>query len=193
MSDAPVDIEGLLATLPPSQGGRRRPWLPGLRPIHEVRPGTFTSGEHTYPADNVQPGSTSAVSVRCFFPEVVEGALWVGKILRVQEGARVTGHLTNTRIHDAGRAPPSPRSPSRGAPRELPHQRPGGAHLPGAGGPLADRRAARRALRARRDRVRTTPGRTHGRRGRGSVERRGERMMDRPSSDRSITSLRTSG
>ena len=115
MSDAPVDIEGMLATLPRSHGGRRRPWLPGLRPIHEVRPGTLTSGEHTYPASTVEPGSTSPVSVRFFFPEVVEGALWVGKILRIGEGARVTGHLTITRIRNAAmdrrRAPPEPFHP----------------------------------------------------------------------------------
>jgi hypothetical protein len=115
VAHARVDVEGILATLSAQEGGRSRPWLPGLRPVHEVRPGTFTSGEHTYPTDNVQPGSTSPVALRFFFPEVVEGALWVGKTLRVQEGARVTGHLTITHIHNAAmdrrRAPPEPFHP----------------------------------------------------------------------------------
>lgn len=80
-----------------------------------MRPGTYTSAEHTYPAGAVEPGSTSEVSVRFFFPEVVEGALWVGKTIGVQEGAHVTGHVTITRIHTAAmdrrRTPPDPFRP----------------------------------------------------------------------------------
>ena len=95
------DIEAKITILVSDDkgNGRNKPAYSGYRPAHLVRDDYLTPGIHQSSGDVVvQPGETVMGTITFITPEVYPRILWVGKIIRIQEGARVVGHAEVTQI-----------------------------------------------------------------------------------------------
>ncbi len=80
-------------------GTRRNPARNGYRPQHRVNESYLTSGiHHYYRADEVPVDGRATATVTFITPEFYPACLWVGKTIRIQEGERVVGHATVTKI-----------------------------------------------------------------------------------------------
>lgn len=90
----PPDIEGVFHL-----ASDHRTVVSGYRPEHTIHENYQTSGEHTYlNRESVGPGESANVEVRFLTPEVYPRCIWEGRVVSVQEGARVVGTLKVTRI-----------------------------------------------------------------------------------------------
>ncbi|MBP3966538.1 hypothetical protein [Paenibacillus lignilyticus] len=79
--------------------GRHKPARSGYRPAHLVRDDYLTTGTHQYYGDVIaQPGETVLGTIAFITPEVYPRTLWIGKIIRIQEGSRIVGHAEVTQI-----------------------------------------------------------------------------------------------
>ena len=75
------------------------PFGQGYRPAHLVRPDYLTTGIHHYlDKEEVYFGETALAEIAFLSPEVYPKCLWVGKRIPFQEGSRITGYATITKI-----------------------------------------------------------------------------------------------
>ena len=97
--DLGPDIEAVVTFLPTESGGRQGPARSGYRPVHAVLPDYLTSGEHRYlDREWVGPGETARAYIKFIAPEHYPRSLWPGKVISVQEGARVIGRAEIVRV-----------------------------------------------------------------------------------------------
>jgi translation elongation factor EF-Tu-like GTPase len=93
------DIEGEFHILPTNLGGRRGPAFSGYRPAHKVHDNYLTSAQHEYVGvTQIAPGETAHAKVWFITPDIYPHCLWSGRVIDVQEGSRVVGRLTVTKI-----------------------------------------------------------------------------------------------
>lgn len=82
-------------------GTRKTPAADGYRPAHRITDHYLTTGvHHYYGVDSVPPDGTAKGTITFLSPEVYPYCLWIGKKINIQEGARVVGHATITRIYN---------------------------------------------------------------------------------------------
>ena len=87
------DVLAAVTFLPTLEGGRHNPARSGYRPVHRVRDDYLTTGIHHYTeVECVNPGQTARAEISFVTPKAYPYCLWVGKIVTIQEGARVVGH-----------------------------------------------------------------------------------------------------
>ena len=80
-------------------GTRKHPVRNGYRPSHLVTDTYLTSGAHQYYGVDAVPPKGSAMGTISFItPEAYPHSLWVGKRIRIQEGAHIVGYATITKI-----------------------------------------------------------------------------------------------
>lgn len=73
----------------------------GYRPAHLIVDDYLTTGiHHYYGVDSVLPNGTAKGTITFISPEVYPHCLWVGKRLNIQEGARIVGYATITKIYN---------------------------------------------------------------------------------------------
>ena len=78
---------------------RHTPVSSGYRPAHLINDDYLTSGVHHYYSDKlVYPGESSVGTISFITPEAYPHCLWIGKKIRIQEGAKVVGYATITQI-----------------------------------------------------------------------------------------------
>jgi len=77
------------------------PFAQKYTPAHLVRTDYLTVGRHHYlDKDLVYPGETAVTNITFLTPEVYPKCLWVGKKIQFQEGSRITGYATITKIYN---------------------------------------------------------------------------------------------
>jgi len=80
-------------------GTRRHPSVEGYRPDHLVKEGYLTMGiHHYYDADEAPLIGRTKGTITFLSPEVYPACLWVGKQINIQEGAKIVGYATITKI-----------------------------------------------------------------------------------------------
>ena len=80
-------------------GTRKHPALNGYRPAHLVTTDYLTTGvHHYYGQDMVGPNETAKGTITFITPEAYPHCLWVGKKINIQEGGRIVGYATITKI-----------------------------------------------------------------------------------------------
>jgi elongation factor Tu len=85
-----------------AEGGRQTAAHSGYRPAHKVRDNYLTTGVHHYiGCDEVLPGQTVRSAITFITPEVYPYCLWVGRVIDIQEGSKLLGHVRITRIMNA--------------------------------------------------------------------------------------------
>lgn len=78
---------------------RINPAVDGYRPAHLITENYLTTGvHHYYQMDEVLPNGVAKGTITFLSPEAYPYCLWVGKRINIQEGARVVGHATITKI-----------------------------------------------------------------------------------------------
>ncbi|NOU81503.1 hypothetical protein GC101_21815 [Paenibacillus sp. LMG 31459] len=95
------DIEAKITILKGDgiRNGRSIPAYSGYRPAHLVKDDYLTTGIHQYyGAVVVQPGETVMGTITFITPEFYPRTLWIGKLIRIQEGTRIVGHAEVTQI-----------------------------------------------------------------------------------------------
>ncbi|OOG89503.1 hypothetical protein B0E41_00290 [Hydrogenophaga sp. A37] len=98
----PPDVEALVEFLPTSEGGKERSVRSGYRPNHLVAQNLLTSGHHEYlDKESVAPGESAKAQIWFLSPEQYPGCMWEGRVVRVQEGSRLVGHATITKVLNA--------------------------------------------------------------------------------------------
>lgn len=91
------DVEAIFRFI----GTRKTPAANGYRPSHLITDNYLTSGIHQYycvdsvPSDGVAKGTITFIS-----PEAYPHCLWIGKKISIQEGARIVGYATITKIYN---------------------------------------------------------------------------------------------
>ena len=80
-------------------GTRQFPTQNGYRADHKIREDYLTCGEHQYAGSNVAPvcGKIRG-TIKFIAPEHYPHTCWIGKVIPVQEGARVVGYATVERV-----------------------------------------------------------------------------------------------
>lgn len=80
-------------------GIRNRPYFDGYRPDHLVKDDYLTCGEHHYfGKDQVPPDGKAEGTITFISPDAYPACLYVGKRINIQEGARIVGYATITKI-----------------------------------------------------------------------------------------------
>ena len=80
-------------------GTRKNPATDGYRPAHLITDNYLTTGiHHYYQVNAVSPNGTAKGTITFLSPEVYPHCLWVGKKINIQEGARIVGYATITKI-----------------------------------------------------------------------------------------------
>lgn len=93
------DIEAVVTLLSADEGGRSTPAISGYRPAHSVSDDYLTSGLHQYIGqDRLAPGQSCPTNIWLLSPDLYPHSLWVGKVLKVQEGGRLVGHAKITKV-----------------------------------------------------------------------------------------------
>jgi elongation factor Tu len=78
---------------------RQTPFFNGYRPTHLVTDDYLTTGvHHYYEVEYIQNGETAIGTITFISPEAYPNCLWVGKVLRIQEGCKIVGYATVTKI-----------------------------------------------------------------------------------------------
>ena len=78
---------------------RKKPIWNGYRPMHLILDNYLTSGTHRFKdRDFVMPGEKAIGEIRFLTPEAYPNSCWIGKRIRIQEGERVVGWATVTRV-----------------------------------------------------------------------------------------------
>ncbi|WNS45335.1 hypothetical protein [Paenibacillus sp. MMS20-IR301] len=79
--------------------GRLTSACSGYRPAHLIKDDYLTTGIHQYYGDVfAQPGETVMGTITFITPEYYPRTLWIGKCIRIQEGARIVGQAEVTQI-----------------------------------------------------------------------------------------------
>lgn len=82
-------------------GTRKTPAANGYRPAHLVTENYLTTGiHHYYDVDSVLPNGTAKGTITFLSPEVYPSCLWIGKKINIQEGERIVGYATITKIYN---------------------------------------------------------------------------------------------
>ena len=93
------DIEAIISTVKTEDGGRVHPFFIGYRPDHLIKDDYLTCGVHYYYDKELIPIGESALGTITFLtPEAYPNCLWEGKVINIQEGSRIVGYATVTRI-----------------------------------------------------------------------------------------------
>jgi len=93
--DAPPDVEVIFEFI----GARKKPAVDGYRPAHLVKDGHLTTGVHHYHGvSEVPPDGTATGTIRFITPEACPACLWAGKKINIQEGRKIVGYATITRV-----------------------------------------------------------------------------------------------
>lgn len=80
-------------------GMRKHAANDGYRPAHCVSANYFTTGvHHYYEVDSVPPNGSAKGTITFISPEAYPKTLWVGKRISIQEGQRIVGYATITKI-----------------------------------------------------------------------------------------------
>ena len=80
-------------------GTRNHPATDGYRPAHLITDNYLTTGiHHYYRSGSEPPNGTAKGTITFLSPEVYPHCLWIGKKIRMQEGARIVGYATITKI-----------------------------------------------------------------------------------------------
>lgn len=80
-------------------GTRMNPAHDGYRPHHLVNDTYLTTGvHHYYDMTEVPPDGTAKGTITFLSPEAYPACLWVGKKINIQEGERIVGYATITKI-----------------------------------------------------------------------------------------------
>lgn len=83
-------------------GTRIHPCFDGYRPNHLVTDHYLTSGiHHYYDVDKVPSDGTAKGTITFITPEAYPACLWVGKRINIQEGAKIVGYATITKIFNS--------------------------------------------------------------------------------------------
>lgn len=78
---------------------RIHPANDGYRPAHLVVDDYLTTGiHHYYNVDSVPPNGTAKGTITFLSPEAYPHSMWIGKKISIQEGERIVGYATITRI-----------------------------------------------------------------------------------------------
>lgn len=78
---------------------RMHPAKDGYRPDHLIKDNYMTTGvHHYYHVTEVPPNGQAKGTITFLSPEAYPACLWVGKKISIQEGARVVGYATITKI-----------------------------------------------------------------------------------------------
>lgn len=78
---------------------RQTPAAHGYRPAHLVMDGYLATGIHHYDfVEAVPPGGTASGTITFLTPEFYPHCLWVGKKVNIEEGERIVGYVTITKI-----------------------------------------------------------------------------------------------
>ena len=78
---------------------RKTPMVNGFRPMHLILENYLTSGTHFYyDKDCVLPGEKATGAISFLTPEAYPQSCWIGKQIPIQEGERVIGMATVTRV-----------------------------------------------------------------------------------------------
>ena len=74
----------------------------GYRPAHLVNDTYLTTGvHHYYDVTEVPPDGQAKGTITFLSPEAYPSCLWVGKKINIQEGERIVGYATITRIFNS--------------------------------------------------------------------------------------------
>lgn len=93
--DRPPDVETIFRFI----GARTRPYADGYRPAHRVTDDYLTTGVHHYNGTKlVLPDGTAEGTITFLTPEAYPHCLWTGKTITVQEGDRIVGYATITKV-----------------------------------------------------------------------------------------------
>lgn len=93
--ERPPDVEAFFSF----NDVRKSPARDGYRPAHRLTDTCLTTGvHHYYDVDSVLPGASARGTITFLSPAAYPHCLWVGKQIPMQEGARVVGYATITRI-----------------------------------------------------------------------------------------------
>jgi elongation factor Tu len=80
-------------------GVRKVPIYDGYRPAHLIKDNYLTSGiHHYYNVTTVLPNETAIGTITFITPEAYPSCLWIGKKINIQEGERIIGFATITKI-----------------------------------------------------------------------------------------------
>ncbi|WP_219834274.1 hypothetical protein [Paenibacillus sp. R14(2021)] len=92
-----ADVEAKIMFFP--KDGRTGPAISGYRPNHLIRDDYLTSGEHHYYGQKIiELGETVLGTITFITPEAYPECLWIGKVIRIQEGSRIIGSAEITKI-----------------------------------------------------------------------------------------------
>ncbi len=93
--DDPPDIEVLFQF----NNQRRFPTRDGYRPAHLVLPDCLTTGvHHYYDVDSVMPYEIVRGTITFIRPDDYPNTMYIGKKIPIQEGERIVGYATVTKI-----------------------------------------------------------------------------------------------
>ena len=80
-------------------GTREHPAADGYRPEHLVKDNYATCGVHHYfDVDMVPPDGQAKGTITFITPEMYPACLWVGRKINIQEGEKIVGYATITKI-----------------------------------------------------------------------------------------------
>lgn len=83
-------------------GTRKHPAADGYRPHHLVTDDYLTTGvHHYYDVHTVEPNGTAKGTITFISPESYPHCLWIGKQIRLQEGAHIIGYATVLKIFNS--------------------------------------------------------------------------------------------
>lgn len=93
--EVPPDVEVVFEF----NGTRKTSVADGYRPSHLVMDNYLTTGvHHYYNVEQVSPNGIANGTITFISPEAYPHCLWVGKRISIQEGARIVGYATITKI-----------------------------------------------------------------------------------------------
>lgn len=93
------DIEAIITTIKTEEGGRKHPFFNGYRPDHLIKDDYLTCGFHNYYDKEFIPlGESQLGTITFITPEAYPNCLWEGKVINIQEGCRIVGYATVTKI-----------------------------------------------------------------------------------------------
>ncbi|MWC30269.1 hypothetical protein [Paenibacillus sp. MMS18-CY102] len=94
-----ADVEAVITFIRTEDGGRRGRAASGYRPAHLVNDHYLTTGvHHYYDREFLAPGESTLGTIAFITPEYYPHCLWVGKTIKIQEGANLVGYAEITRI-----------------------------------------------------------------------------------------------
>lgn len=80
-------------------GIRMNPAADGYRPAHLITDGYLTTGiHHYYQMKAIPPNGTAKGTITFLTPEEYPHCLWIGKKINIQEGERIVGYATITKV-----------------------------------------------------------------------------------------------